>query len=143
MNRRDDLPGEVHELVGLLSDLEPHITENWDQCATGVGIVSAVATRGRFEGLTDRINVIPSRRKGACHDTLLVVIGGHESDVTIDNRILEAVEHIFVHCPKETKNVLFWAARWSSLVWSKHVRSFRGRTALLKPFLADPTRLET
>jgi hypothetical protein len=34
--------------------------------------------------------VIPPRERGACHDTLLVVIGGHDSGQMIANRILEA-----------------------------------------------------
>lgn len=139
MYHTNDLPSEIRDLLGSLSEREGDIRESgsWD---TGEEIAESTFND---ESSFDNINVIPSDNPGSCQSTLLVIIGAKDSDRTIDNRILEAIEHIYVKCPGITRSVVFWAAKWNSQVWSKRNSSFRKVTVVLKPFLAYPTILNT
>lgn len=133
--------GDVPELIALLSDMEHHITEDWSTCANGEGIVKAVTERLPDEQMAKRVNIIPGGISGMCQNTLVVVIGSRDSDVKLENRILEAALHISGRCKGITKHVIFWAARWNSETWAKHKGSFRSAMTVLKPFMADVTLL--
>ena len=85
------------------------------------------------------VNVIPGGVIGNCHDILVVAIGsGCQENVEV--RILEAIEHIWVKCPKTTY-VIFATAKWDVLAWAKHAKSFRSISCTLKMFGATPSKL--
>lgn len=78
-----------------------------------------------------RINAIPSEIPGACHTTLVVAIGDDEFKL-VEVRILLALKHILLHCPKKTRKVVFWATAWNSVVWKKHREAFKNVDVYLK-----------
>ncbi|MEM2100561.1 MAG: hypothetical protein QXP45_04420 [Thermoproteota archaeon] len=136
---------EASYVVSKLSDIERALLEDRNLesfPSTGARIVSHIL-EDDDPLLGMKINVIPARGKGLCHNTLLVIIGSADSDQKIENRILEALEHAVVMCSGITKTVIFWAMRWNSQAWARHARSFKGIMVLLKPFFACPTILET
>ncbi len=85
------------------------------------------------------VNVIPGGTKGNCHPVLIVAIGVNDDNP--NERILEAIEHVTVHCPGNTTAVVFWAAWWDALAWAAHKSSFKGVEVILKLVGSKPSKL--
>ena len=92
-------------------------------------------------------NLIPGGMPGPCRSTLVVAIGVRDS---VEERIYQAIEHCFAHCPGVTRYVIFWAAHWDSVSWKSRMRAFSRRanptagpvTSILRPILASPCALK-
>jgi len=135
---------ELQRLLKALSELESGLFDviegNLSELDSGEDIAKRVFDGELDRGIFGNINIIPFDNPGQCCTTLLVIIGAKDSDRTIETRILKAVEHIHVDCPRTT-NVIFWAVKWNAQVWANHNRSFKQVTVVLKPFLATATPL--
>ena len=127
---------DIQALLDSLSSMESDLKEMPNVLLTGKQIIqNSPLSQG------DLINIYPEGiPTNQCHRTLLVVIG-HNDNVELS--ILAAVEHIAVKCKGTTTNVVFWAVWWSSIAWSKHQASFKDVNAVLKPFYANPTLVNT
>lgn len=131
-----NLPHDLGDLLGSLSESEDGLLKNPRKCASGKSIAKELDRN--FGG--QPFNVIPwGIPTSNCYGTLVVGVGYNDD---VEKRILEAYEHVSVKC-RNTRYVIFWAAAWNGLSWRSHMIMFRGVTAILKPFLAEATILRS
>jgi len=133
-----DRNNEVGNIIDGIDRMESELFENPSILDKGESIIGNLFP-GR-DGLNNNVNVIPGGVPGKCHDILVVGIGSNSQE-NAEVRILEAVEHIWVKCPKTT-HVLFVAAKWDASAWAKHANSFRSISCTLKMFRATPSKLD-
>lgn len=90
-----------------------------------------------------RVNVIPGGATGECRLTLVVYIGDYDEDLVLENRVLEALQHVSVLCKGMTRYVIFYATWWSGLVWKNRAASFKkvGATCILRIYHCPPLLL--
>ena len=133
-----DIPKELQEIIEILEHREREFEILWNPnvLRSGKKIIERLFGDIELQGIEPSlsgsyINVIPPvGHPGPCRSVLLVAIGSLDS---IENRILEAVEHIYVKCAGITKYVIFYAAKWNQEIWIRHEQSFRpGITVVLK-----------
>jgi hypothetical protein len=138
-NETRDIPQDVAGILASLSEMESTLLEEPDTCRRGEDIVEKIFDERRYYG-GQPINVIPGGVPGKCEPILIVAVGSRTYE-PIQERILQAIEHIHVKCSGITRYVIFWAVKWDSTAWMKRAGSFKNITVILKLFGVNPTRL--
>jgi hypothetical protein len=129
---------EFMDIIGAIEGMEKELLseKGWrKKLDSGESIIHAL-THGATGDYW--VNLIPSGTPGRCRDTLVVGIGYEDS---VNERILEAIEHVKVHCPGTTTKVVFLAAWWGVPEWLRHRESFDGVRVVLKILGARPILL--
>jgi|GEM_PF-3464418 len=122
-----ELSQNVKEFLDWLNsierELEEKIIEDSRNLLTGEKIIKKLFPEERSIFKGQPINVIPQiGTLGPCASILFVAIGKRDR---IKERILEAIEHVSVKCKDTTKYVIFYAALWDTIIWLKHMGSFK------------------
>src|SRR5271157_5696068 len=107
---------QLADVLGVLDGIELELEISAQGRKTpslkkGEGMIKALGTG-------HSVNVIPGGEPGPCRDILVVAIG--IKDDNINERILEAVEHVTTRCAGKTTAIVFWAAWWDALAWASH-----------------------
>ncbi len=74
----------------------------------------------QFAGPKPDVNMIPGGPLAPCFPTLIVCIGVNDN---IEATFQQALQHLH-GCPNDKGNVIFWASKWSSHVWTRYTRRF-------------------
>jgi len=71
---------------------------------------------GIGDGVTDDINLIPSKSNGSCHQVLVGIC--YDKD-NLEERIRECLDHVAINCSGINKEIFFLTTQWNSGVVNK------------------------
>jgi hypothetical protein len=103
----------IDELRSGLLDVPDAVTEVLERVLEDIreGKTNGRASAETFDGLSDYVNVIPSKRKGFC-TRFLITLCYLKDD--LEGRIFESLDHAVKQCPGKCEYIFFITTQWNS-----------------------------
>lgn len=99
-------PGIFNEFSRVVKDVLSRIMGDIEE-----GKTKGKAIGGDYDYYSDDINMIPSYRKGYCHDILIGIC--YDKD-NLENRLFECLDHASKQCFGENKEIYFITTQWNT-----------------------------